>query len=88
MRELNVSLVLLYNKKAYIYFRLRMNQAFVSQRREAMRQYERTGPRYGKSEFDKFRIKIVEAAEETGEWWVYVDPFGQADEIQTIEEIE
>ncbi len=80
--------VLFDNKKAASYFRIRMNQARVLQRREAMRQYERTDPRYGKSEFDKFRIKIVEAAEATGEWWVYVDPFGQAEEIQTIEELE
>ena len=80
--------VLFVNKKAAGYFRIRLNQARVLSRREAMRQYERTDPRYGKSEFDKFRVKLVEAAEETGEWWVYIDPFGQKEEIQTIEELE
>jgi len=80
--------VLFDNKKAAGYFRIRLNQARVLSRREAMRQYERTDPRYGKSEFDKFRVKLVEAAEDTGEWWVYIDPFGQKEEIQTIEELE
>ena len=79
--------VLFDNKKAAGYFRIRMNQARVLDRREAMRQYERTDPRYGKSEFDKFRIKLVEADEKDGTWWVYVDPFGQREEIMDIEEL-
>ena len=60
----------------------------VLQRREAVRMYERTDPRFGKSEFDKFRLKIVEAAEQTGEWWVYIDPFGMEREIMEVEELE
>ena len=44
--------------------------------------------RFGKSEFDKFRLKIVEAAEQTGEWWVYIDPFGMEREIMEVEELE
>lgn len=79
--------VLFDNKKAASYFRIRMNQARVLQRRESMRMYPREDPRYGKSEYDKFRIKLVEAAEGTGEWWVYVDPFGQKEEIMDIEEL-
>ena len=65
-----------------------MNYARVLQRREAVRMYERTDPRFGKSEFDKIRIKIVEAAEQTGEWWVYIDPFGMEREIMEVEELE
>ena len=38
--------------------------------------------------FDKFRIKLVEAAEGTGEWWVYIDPFGQEREIRDVEELD
>ena len=75
------------DKKAAGYFRIRMNQARVLQRRESMRMYPREDPRYGKSEYDKFRIKLVEAAEGTGEWCVYVDPFGQKEEIMDIEEL-
>ena len=80
--------ILFEDKKTANYFRLRMNYARVLQRREAVRMYERTDPRFGKSEFDKFRLKIVEAAEQTGEWWVYIDPFGMEREIMEVEELE
>ena len=80
--------ILFEDKKTANYFRPRMNYARVLQRREAVRMYERTDPRFGKSEFDKFRLKIVEAAEQTGEWWVYIDPFGMEREIMEVEELE
>lgn len=80
--------ILFESKKTANYFRLRMNYARVLQRRDSMRLYQRTDPAYGKSEFDKYRIKIVEAAEQTGEWWVYIDPFGMEREIMDIEELE
>ena len=47
--------ILFEDKKTANYFRLRMNYARVLQRREAVRMYERTDPRFGKSEFVKFR---------------------------------
>ena len=80
--------ILFESKKTANYFRLRMNNARVLQRKEATRMYERSDPKWGKSEFDKYRIKIVEAAEQTGEWWVYIDPFGMEREIMDIEELE
>ena len=80
--------ILFDNKKAANYFRLRLNYARVLLRRDAIRMYERTDPKWGKSEFDKFRIKLVEAAEGTGEWWVYIDPFGQEREIRDVEELD
>ena len=33
-------------------------------------------------------LKIVEAAEQTGEWWVYIDPFGMEREIMEVEDLE
>lgn len=56
--------------------RMRMNQARVLQRREAMRQYERTDPRYGKSENDKFRVTCREDTE--GNWWIYIEVWNMA----------
>jgi hypothetical protein len=50
--------ILFEDKKTANYFRLRMNYARVLQRREAVRMYDRTDPRFGKSEFDKFRLKM------------------------------
>lgn len=80
--------ILFETKKVANYFRLRMNYARVLDRREAARVHPRTSPQWGKSEFDKFRIKIVEAIEGTGEWWVYIDPFGMEREVREVEELE
>ena len=52
--------------------RMRLNQARVLERRESMRIYDRIDPRYGKSENDRFRVTIREAAEGDG-YWVYIE---------------
>ena len=64
--------------------RMRMNQARVLERKEAKRLYDRTDPKYGKSENDKFRNKILEDTE--GNWWLYVEPWGLSGlEIEPLE---
>ena len=67
-----------------------MNYARVLQRRGSHSHVPiRTDPRFGKSEFDKFRLKIVEAAEQTvARWWVYIDPAGMGGRIMEVEELE
>jgi len=66
--------------------RMRMNQARVLQRREAMRMYDRTDARYGKSENDKFRNTIKEDTE--GNWWLYVEPWGLSGlQIESLSEL-
>ena len=64
--------VLLPNKSAAMMLRMRLNQARVLERRETMKIYDRIDPRYNKSENDKFRVTIREAAEGDG-WWVYIE---------------
>ena len=70
--------------EAYI-LRMRINHARVLQRREASRIYERNDPRWGKSENDRLRVKILETAEEDGKFWVYIEPWRQ--DIESIEEL-
>src|SRR4051812_46568412 len=56
--------------------RMRMNQARVLQRRESMRLYKREDPRYGKSEYDKYRVTCREDTE--GNWWIYIEVWNMA----------
>ncbi len=74
------------DSKAAHYLRMRMNHFRQLQRRESMRTYDRTDPRYGKSEYDKLYVRLAE--DEAGEFWLYIDPAGQEALIVTIEEIE
>lgn len=69
--------VLVENQNAAYILRLRLNHARVLERRESMRLYERTDPKYGKSANDRFRVTMREAAEgETG-FWVYIEEWAQ-----------
>ena len=73
-------------KKAAGYLRMRMNHFRQLQRKESMRVYDRSDPRYGKSEYDKLYVRLAE--DEAGEFWIYVDPAGQESLIIAIEDIE
>ena len=73
-------------KKAAHYLRMRMNHFRQLQRKEAMKVYDRTDPRYGKSEYDKLYVRLAE--DEAGEFWLYIDPAGQEAQILAIEDIE
>lgn len=73
-------------RKAAHYFRMRMNHFRQLQRKESMRVYDRSDPRYGKSEYDKLYVRLAE--DEAGEFWIYVDPAGQESLIIAIEDIE
>lgn len=73
------------DQKAAGIMRMRMNQARVLERKESKRLYDRTDPRYGKSENDKFRNRMLEDTE--GEWWLYVEPWGLMGlEIEPLED--
>jgi len=65
--------------------RIRLNQARVLQRREAMRIYEREDPRYGKSENDRYRVTLRPVAEGEEGHWVYIEPWAQA--VVDVEEL-
>jgi len=73
-------------KKAAHYLRMRMNHYRQLQRRESMKVYDRTDPRYGKSLYDKLYVRLAE--DEASEWWLYIDPAGQEALIVAIEDIE
>lgn len=73
-------------KKAAHYLRMRLNHYRQLQRRESMKIYDRTDPRYGKSLYDRFFVRLAE--DDAGEWWVYIDPAGQESLIVAVEELE
>lgn len=59
--------------------RLRLNQSRVLLRRESTQIYDRTDPRYNKSDFDAYRVTIQEPAtgpDEPG-YWVYIERWAQ-----------
>lgn len=72
------------DRPAATQLRLRLNQARVLQRREAMRLYDRTDPRYGKSINDKFRVTTREGPDS---WWVYIEAWC-AEAYEGVEELE
>lgn len=77
--------VLLATEKEAVYLRFRLNQARVLERRDSMRIYDRSDPRYGKSENDCFRISCLPPADgETGHW-VYIQRWSQ--KIEGLEEL-
>ena len=67
------------------HLRLRLNHARVLLRDEAKRLYERNDPRWGKSEYDAFRVTKRDPASGPGEpgGWVYIEPW-----VSTVEEPE
>lgn len=65
-------------------FQARMCQARVLERRDNMRLYDKTDPRWGKSTSDGFRVAVREAAEGDG-WWVYIEPWLQ--QVDLVEEL-
>lgn len=62
----------------------RLHQARVLERQDSSRVYDRTDPRWGKSENDRFRVALREAAEGDG-WWVYIETWTQ--EVESVEEL-
>lgn len=78
--------ILLPDDKQAGILRMRLNQARVLERRESMRIYDRTDPRYGKSENDKFRVAVRPVAEGEIGCWVYIEEWAQ--ETLAIEDLE
>lgn len=73
-------------RESAFHLRARLNMARALERRDSMRTYDRTDPRYGKSVNDKYRVTMLPAAEgETG-WWVYIEEwradFGEVEELE------
>jgi len=67
------------------YFMFRLQKARALKRRENMQVYPRGDPAFGKSEFDKLRIKKP-VKDVEGKWWVYLEAHRQ--QILAIEDVE
>lgn len=76
--------ILLPTKTQAQHLQFRLHQARSLERRDSSRIYDRSDPRFGKSENDRFRVAIREAAEGDG-WWVYIEPWGQ--KVETVENL-
>jgi hypothetical protein len=59
------------------HLRLRLNHTRVLLRDETKRVFERADPRWGKSEFDRFRVTMRPPASGPNEpgYWVYIEPW-------------
>lgn len=66
------------------HFQFRMCQARSLERKDSTRIYDKTDPRWGKTENDKFRVAVRQAAEGDS-WWVYIETWNQ--EVETVEEL-
>lgn len=67
------------------YFQLRMNQARVVLRTESRRAYPTDHHLYDKSEFDAFKVQVLE--DTSGEFWIYVKLHGAWDALSQAEPI-
>ena len=67
------------------HLQFRMHQARVLERRDSMRIYGKTDPRWGKSENDHLRVSLVAPADGESGHWVYIEPWGQKPEA--VEEL-
>lgn len=76
--------ILLETKSQAMHLQFRLHQARSLERRDNSRIYDRSDPRFGKSENDKFRVAVREAAEGDS-WWVYIEPWNQ--KVETVEEL-
>ena len=72
-------------REAASYFQMRMNQARVLLRNQSKRAYTRDHPAYDKSEYDGYKVQVLE--DEVGEFWVYVKPYGDWAVIANAEPI-
>lgn len=67
------------------HLQMRMHQARVLERRDSMRIFDKTDPRWGKSENDSLRVSLRPVADgETGHW-VYIEQWGSKPEA--VEEL-
>ena len=76
--------ILLSGEKQARHLQFRLQQARSLERRDSTRLYDKTDPRWGKSENDKFRVSVRQAAEGDG-WWVYIEAWKQ--EVETVENL-
>jgi hypothetical protein len=64
---------------------MRLHQARALARRQNSRTYPSDHPLHNTSEFDHLQAKLREDTE--GNWWVYIEPAGNLDLIDDIEEL-
>lgn len=68
------------------HFRLRLHHFRSLMRKESCRIYPEDAPQYNKSEFDKYVCRLVQASENDGSWWIYIQPSASLNlEIEPIE---
>lgn len=77
--------ILLATKTEAQHLQFRMHQARSLERRDAMRIYDKSDPRWGKSENDHLKVSLVEPAEGEAGYWVYIQPWGQ--KVEAVEEL-
>lgn len=77
--------ILLPDRAQAQHLQFRMHNARALERRDSMRIYDKSDPRWGKSENDHFKVSLVPCADgETG-YWVYVEPWNQ--KVDAVEEL-
>lgn len=68
-------------------FQMRLHQARSLDREEAKRIYSRDAPQWGRSEYDKLIVQVLEDTD--GNWWVYIKQRGdEIVEVESLSEIE